>query len=165
MLGSIRFSKCSCGGVICHQLDVLDGLSFYNCSKCGLYHRDYPLSDEHDGLIYTMIASDGGKKKQVAFKTKAGGGLGTVKLLAKTHLVSYYSIDSLDEAEQLIQSLNDGEYPEVDVSSSYIYLHHPQNNTGEVVWGYGKPVEFDVMEAGDDEAFEKACYDCVGIIL
>lgn len=115
--------QCTCGGVLESYFDNSTHEMDECCSKCGKsYSRTYDYYRDE----YNVIEC---------------GGFGFVRLVGILN-VQTYTISSKQEAMEYYERAKRNEFNYFIYSKSYIHFYDPTLKKGKVVWGGGKPEEY-----------------------
>lgn len=131
-----EYLPCRCGGILIKEFDCNSGLTSTQCLKCGEYNRQIPRVDENGNGIYEIVEEDGKQYRRLTFDVKSGGGFGVLDCCGAEVLESKeHGLQRLEELKNTTHKYNP--------KFCFLYLHDKETNTGEVVWGKGKPNNFD----------------------
>ena len=128
--------KCKCGGVITEESYYKIHSSHRFCSKCGTTTtREYDFNTE--SYIEDRV-----------------GGYGSFLILTKNGVKSG-GFDSKESAMTFFKQFKNNPPKDVVLSKSYIHFYDEFKKIGKVVWGNGKPSEYeDLLIHNEDEDFD-----------
>lgn len=140
----IDYYKCECGGLRYNEWNYRTGEESDYCMKCGKHQEAFRYKDENGDYVFEeAVTKDGEPYQRLALKISKGGGYGSARISMKDHAARHmFWFDSKENVLKFKEDiLNDPDRDQYDWNESYIYLHDPDTNTGEVIFGYGKPEE------------------------
>lgn len=133
---------CICGGLRIIEINYDQKINSFYCLKCGRYsYEEQVLID----VKREVIQFNDNQHPPASIKI-SGGGYGTARII--TNKQQYrLGFETFEECKECLTDVLNGFYGDVNEQESYIYIHNPKINTGEMVFGKGNYDTHDISSS------------------